>query len=492
MDRMQAPPRNAFFGLLSDLASGTVGYMQDPRRTQQMQLYGQLLEGTRIPSLLEGLSYGDSMFEGSGVGTLRPNEDFRGLIELATTFAPAGKPAAAAAKAGTMALGRAGERMAERVVPQVMERGGLPAEMLGAMAQGTQSRAYLPNTPLKPNPVVGTRFEREFQGGLADKTPVDAESLLGSSLLVLPWDSTNRNMLVKSISDVELPSPVLTTGGQDFARSIENMRRGIAGASNSEIADRILGRVDKAREENLRQGGSGIIHLLPSTMGEYGENFSTQPADILLGLADMGKLTKSEIKMIDDSIRAKTIPKTIKVDGKKQRIVTSPFTKFKGIMTEAGRDQLRTGAGLDTTPGELRKALTNRMYLQNVEKRLGFNQEDLIAAITDPALVGVPKGYVGNTIIRASDEGFTLPSSHPAYDTDFSGQYLGSLMQNIPIEVALPKAFAAKAARHVGKKSDLRTMTIGDLEKSKEGVSEFVDDQTINSLMEYMLRNQPR
>jgi hypothetical protein len=122
--------------------------MQDPRRTQQMQLYGQLLEGTRIPSLLEGLSYGDSMFEGSGVGTLRPNEDFRGLIELATTFAPAGKPAAAAAKAGTMALGRAGERLgmaAEKALEAPLQRaydkGGLSREMLLAMGQNTVSPA---------------------------------------------------------------------------------------------------------------------------------------------------------------------------------------------------------------------------------------------------------------------------------------------------------------------------------------------------------------
>jgi hypothetical protein len=52
---------------------------------------------------------------------------------------PMGKPA----QAGTMALGRAGERMAERVVPQVMERGGLPAEMLGAMAQGSRSKMFI-------------------------------------------------------------------------------------------------------------------------------------------------------------------------------------------------------------------------------------------------------------------------------------------------------------------------------------------------------------
>jgi hypothetical protein len=128
--------------------------MQDPRRTQQLQGLGAMLESTRIPSLLEGLSYGDSMTTGSGM-TMRPNEDVRGLIELATAFAPAGKPAAAAAKAGTMALGRAGERMAERVVPQVMERGGLPAEMLSAMAQGTQS----PATVFHGSPHLFQRFD---------------------------------------------------------------------------------------------------------------------------------------------------------------------------------------------------------------------------------------------------------------------------------------------------------------------------------------------
>jgi len=40
---------------------------------------------------------------------------------------------------GAMAVGRAGERYAERVVPQIMERGGLGAEMLQGMSRGTVS-----------------------------------------------------------------------------------------------------------------------------------------------------------------------------------------------------------------------------------------------------------------------------------------------------------------------------------------------------------------
>jgi hypothetical protein len=54
-----------------------------------------------------------------------------------------------------MAAGRAGERVAERVVPQVMERGGLPAEMLGAMAQRTQS----PATVFHGSPHLFQRFD---------------------------------------------------------------------------------------------------------------------------------------------------------------------------------------------------------------------------------------------------------------------------------------------------------------------------------------------
>ena len=43
------------------------------------------------------------------------------------------------AKTGAMAVGRAGERFAERAVPQIMERGGMGAEMLQGMSRGTVS-----------------------------------------------------------------------------------------------------------------------------------------------------------------------------------------------------------------------------------------------------------------------------------------------------------------------------------------------------------------
>jgi hypothetical protein len=146
-----------------------------------MQGLGAMLESTRIPSLLEGLSYGDSMTTGSGM-TMRPNEDVRGLIELATAFAPAGKPATAAAKAGTMALGRAGERMAERVVPQIMERGGLPAQLLTDLAQGSRSRIIPPDVARNIDMPVNLPQSPEFLRAVANEpsAQVTNEGLLMS------------------------------------------------------------------------------------------------------------------------------------------------------------------------------------------------------------------------------------------------------------------------------------------------------------------------
>jgi hypothetical protein len=44
---------------------------------------------------------------------------------------------------GAMAAGRAGERMAEKYVPQIMERGGVGADLLSGMAHGTRSQIFI-------------------------------------------------------------------------------------------------------------------------------------------------------------------------------------------------------------------------------------------------------------------------------------------------------------------------------------------------------------
>ena len=53
------------------------------------------------------------------------------------------RQAALAGDKAVMAVGKAGERYAERVVPQVMARGGMPAQLLGDLSQGSRRQIFI-------------------------------------------------------------------------------------------------------------------------------------------------------------------------------------------------------------------------------------------------------------------------------------------------------------------------------------------------------------
>jgi hypothetical protein len=360
-----------------------------------------------------------------------------------------------------------------------MMGGGLLASKAAPTPQGGKDLgSFLFNTPTKPNPVVGTRFETEFLGGLLDKKPVNLEDYLGSSVMVMPWDSTSRNVAIKSVSDVDLPQSVITHGGHDYARDIAHQAKNIAGASGESIAKRIQDREAQAVQENLAAGGTGRILHLPITMGDYAENFSVMPTQTLLGVIERAKPNKKQFREIRDQVREFT------PDGKKADF--KPFKRFKGIDTEEGLQQLITGEGIDTTAGELRKAFVNRMYLKGNQEKFGFNAEDIVNAVTDLSLSGVPKGYVGNTVIGGSQGGMKLmPSNNQTYNTNFTGDYLGTLGQSIPVEQFMQRTYGRLAEEMSGKRGNLRQNVIGAMEKRKEGVSEIIDDQFLENLNRY-------
>lgn len=482
-DLRATPYANPLTGLSNDAIQGLLAFMQDKRRTQQLQGLGNLLESTGIPKTVERAAYAESPrglldaltnVNRANVPFLKP-ETAEALLTLS--------PVPSGANKAAMVAGRAGERVAERVVPQIMERGGLPAEMLQGMAQGTQSAVYRQTTPLKPDPSVGTRFERQFMGGLLDKTPIKLEDYQGSSVMIMPWDSTSRNYKILGVSDEALANPIITHGGQDYARDLAHIEQGIAGASNLGIAKRIRDRDKMARMENVEAGGTGEILHLPVTMGSGSENFSVMPVEVLLNFADKANLSKESLKEFDDSIRNFKVAK-----GKgEDRKVSYPFKDFKGIMSEEGRIQMYSGEGVGSTAGELRKAITDRFYLKENQEKFGFNAEDISAALTDPALVGVPKGYVGNTVILSTPEGMHLrPSVNRTYNTDFTGQYEGTLGQSLPVEVLLAEKFGLLGNEFAGKTGDIRNMILGALEKRKEGVSQIIDEPMIERYYKYL------
>jgi len=86
-DQMRATPRSPILGLFSDIVNLPLQYMSAPQRTQQMQGAAEFLYGTGIPKTLERMSYGDSLFSGSGM-TLRPKEETINAAMNVAPFAP--------------------------------------------------------------------------------------------------------------------------------------------------------------------------------------------------------------------------------------------------------------------------------------------------------------------------------------------------------------------------------------------------------------------
>jgi hypothetical protein len=138
MDYIGATPQqNPIMGLLAErlkqaqqFAAKPFGY-QNPPAEMLMNLLG-------IPAVqqtAERLAYGEPLTTGRGM-TTRPRLE---AVEAALTVAPVAGLLGKTAEKGMMAAGRAGERYAERVVPQIMERGGLPAQLLGDLSQGSIS-----------------------------------------------------------------------------------------------------------------------------------------------------------------------------------------------------------------------------------------------------------------------------------------------------------------------------------------------------------------
>jgi len=349
------------------------------------------------------------------------------------------------------------------------------------MRQMLAQRGHLTNTPLKRNPAVGKRFDVSEATGLAPKTPVDLEKHKGASLMVMPWDSTSRNVQVRGISGHELPEAITTHGGQDYARDLEHMAQGVAGASGNDIAKRIATREAIARMENEQQGGTGQLLHMPITMGERAEDFSMTPTEILHQLVMRGMLHPGELARMNAEIRAHKIIKNDKP--------VQPFGGFVGLEHPEFDEQIVTGKGLDTTAGELRKAIVDRVgYLKANQKALDFNMEDVANAVTDPALRGVPKGYIGNTVIGGDPDHMTLtPSKNKAYDTNFSGQYLGTMGHSFPAEVLFGNKMADLKKEFAGKPGDIRNMVLGALEKRNEGISQMLDNETLDKYGKYLM-----
>jgi hypothetical protein len=326
-------------------------------------------------------------------------------------------PLARAFQAPAMALGRAGERVAERVVPQIMQRGGLPAELLQGMAQGSRSNVYLPTTPKNPNPLVGTRYQTEQLPGIVPRRPVNYDEMLGGSIMTYPTDILSRNTRVTNVSDIPLGSnSFVTPGGLMYMMDEGNIANKIGYASNQAAATAQNNRALQAIEENLARGGTGRVFMAPHTMPPGGENFSTGPTLGLLSLIDATNPSPKLLEMVSNQMRQATV-----------KGVKGKYKDFTGLNDPMAREQLLTGEGLKAgSAGDLRKIFVDKMSNVAAEKGLGFNYPDLQRAMFDPNVMNKPSFLMGDAIYEALPQLGVRPGSHGAYGYNMPGLFFGN------------------------------------------------------------------
>ena len=142
-DSIKATPRNEALAWLADKLRGA----RDVGDVVQIPVLGGLgsMMLGKAPEELTEWSYGNAPITVPQMTNVPQFKKGRADSLTDLIFAAQGAtPLAQMAKKGTLAAGRAGERMAERVVPQVMERGGIGAQLMQDLAAGSRSQVVKP------------------------------------------------------------------------------------------------------------------------------------------------------------------------------------------------------------------------------------------------------------------------------------------------------------------------------------------------------------
>ena len=161
-------------------------------------------------------------------------------------------------------------------------------------------------------------------------------------------------------------------------------------------------------------------------MSEGSENFALHNLDALLSIQRPEQLSKTKMAELTNRIRAGS-PDYGKFPG---------FTGFKDpadVLLQAQMDS------------KLRKHIAETLLKPTITQPLGLpNGLDVVAAITYPELRNLEAGASGFSVGKMKP-GATLQrgeSSHPTYDTDIPGSFLGRSRYPTPYEIAFPDTTA--------------------------------------------------
>jgi hypothetical protein len=122
-----------------------------------------------------------------------------------------------------------------------------------------------------------------------------------------------------------------------------------------------------------------------------------------------------------------------------------------------------------------------------------YNMKDIRGAVTDPRFANLPKGYLKGNLIQTFENTKLTPSSLGseigAYDTDIGSKYFGTIKAS-PIELLMHKPYQEIYTEMLNKypkatNNQLHNMTLGAMEKRNAGISQIIDDQSIENYLKF-------
>ena len=299
--------------------------------------------------------------------------------------------------------GMAAERAMEPVAANVMARGGLPAQLLTDLTQGTRSQMLPGNNVFDPR-FDARKLEQERLRNLkTNVVPIYDYTIPKINLadyqdypFITSMSDRTRTGLLTDIDGVSLNRPVYLQGGQPYM--YENP--GQVWASGTKPASDIYKMANMLKETT----GKDPLYI-PWVMSPSGSDFANMTGETMLSYAQtvMGKDTK---KGLDRQIKNRFIPDWLGLDD------PASIEQFRNLSDRKRKSMKKT---------LLDKEFRNEGGLSIGEARL---------AIADPNQLNLPDASILNVGQIFPDQPLIMQSGHSAYPLGVPGQGLGAVQDN--------------------------------------------------------------
>ena len=241
------------------------------------------------------------------------------------------------------------------------------------------------------------------------RRPMSWEETEGKVVLPFYGDRTSRGLLVEGVNDVNFDQPVYTEGGVDFMVGPAAQADKSIWASNQNIITRIDKEAAKAAE---KFEGADILGLTGS-MAPDANDFATMTGAAMAELVKGAKITKKSAKEFDEVMRS--------ID-----------PDFVGVLSPKIREWA------ETTTSPKRKSFIRLMDSAPMQAKGFPSPAEARYSVTDPTQRDMPAGMFGLGAARVDTSAplmFNTPKGnlpktsvpHSTYNTQISGEYLGSL-----------------------------------------------------------------